>query len=280
MQIDSVTNSMQEANEFTRSAWNANAAYWDARMGEGNDFANLLIRPATERLLELKPGERVLDLACGNGLAARRMASMEVDVVACDFAERMIEHARARTTGAEKRRIEYRVLDATDEQQLRSLGSNSFDAVLCNMALFDIADIKPLGRTLPHLLRRNGRFVFSILHPCFNNPASAHTAELTDRDGALVTEYAMKVWGYMTALTAKQVAIPGQPEPQLVFHRSLQDLLRTFLRQGFVLDGLEERAFPSDQPQGKSQIGWNGNYSEIPPVLVGRMRIHSHAPTE
>ena len=59
-----------EANERTQRAWNANAAFWDERMGEGNDFVNVLIWPATLRLLEPQPGQRILDIACGNGLHA------------------------------------------------------------------------------------------------------------------------------------------------------------------------------------------------------------------
>jgi len=52
---------LKRANEVTRAAWNQNAAFWNERMGEGNDFVEVLIWPATEWLLELRPGERVLD---------------------------------------------------------------------------------------------------------------------------------------------------------------------------------------------------------------------------
>jgi hypothetical protein len=41
---------------------------------------------------------------------------------------------------------------------------------------------------------------------------------------------------------------------------------------GFVLDGFEERSFPPDHPQ-VSVLGWGGKFSEIPPVLIARMRL-------
>jgi 2-polyprenyl-3-methyl-5-hydroxy-6-metoxy-1,4-benzoquinol methylase len=278
-QATSQHGTLQQANEATRSAWNQNAAFWDERMGEGNDFVEVLIWPATERLLELRPGERVLDIACGNGLSSRRLAAMGAHVVAFDFSEEMIAYARERTTQYAER-IEYLVLDATDEAALLALGEGRFDAAICNMALFDMAEIKPLMRALARLLRPTqagprpgGRFVFSVLHPCFNSPHMAHVAEMEDREGDIVTVYAVKVFGYLSPTVAQAVAMRGQPKPQLVFHRPLQVLLGAGLDAGFVLDGLEERAFPPDHPAGKNPLGWGPNFSEIPPVLVARMRL-------
>jgi 2-polyprenyl-3-methyl-5-hydroxy-6-metoxy-1,4-benzoquinol methylase len=97
-----------QANAEVRHAWDQNAAFWDARMGEGNDFVELLSWPVTETLLALQPGERVLDVACGNGLTSRRMAASGAEVVAFDFSERMIAHARQRI-GAAAHRIQYAV---------------------------------------------------------------------------------------------------------------------------------------------------------------------------
>ena len=66
--------------------------------------------------------------------------------------------------------------------------------------------------------------------------------------------------------------IAGQPEPQLYFERPLSVLLGACFKAGFVLDALEEPAFPPDHPVGKNPLAWNGNYSEIPPVLMARLR--------
>jgi 2-polyprenyl-3-methyl-5-hydroxy-6-metoxy-1,4-benzoquinol methylase len=166
---------LHQANEQTRDAWNRNAAFWDERMGEGNDFVEVLIWPTSLRFLEPKAGQRILDIACGNGLYARRLAAMGAQVVAFDFSEALITLARQRTT-EHSDKIDYLVLDATDEAGLLKLGAERFDSAICHMALFDIADIKPLLRVLPRLLRAGGRFVFSIVHPCFNNPHTVHVA--------------------------------------------------------------------------------------------------------
>lgn len=257
---------LRQANEETRQAWNENAAFWDERMGEGNDFVEVLLWPATERLLALEGGERVLDIACGNGLTSRRLAALGARVLAFDIADEMIAHARRRPAEG----IEYRTLDATDENALLALGR--FDAALCNMALFDMAGIAPLARALPRILRPEGRFVFSVIHPCFNNPGMVFLHEQEEQGNEIVTTHSVKIPRYLGTDVAWGHALRGQPAAQPLFHRPLHALLRPFFEQGFVLDALEEPAFPPDHPPGDT-LAWDGRYCEIPPVLIARLRL-------
>src|SRR5262249_33884761 len=94
----------------SRDIWDQNARWWDARMAEGNDWHRDLIAPAVETLLGVRSGERVLDLACGNGQFARRLASMDAWVVACDSSAAFLACARERSDEHSKR-IEYRLMD-------------------------------------------------------------------------------------------------------------------------------------------------------------------------
>ena len=110
------------------------------------------------------------------------------------------------------------------------------------------------------------------MHPCFNNPHTKLVAESEDRSGEMITEYSIKVDHYLTPSVDYAVALREQPKPQLVFHRPLQILLEPGFNAGFVLDAFEERSFPPDHPHGKIELSWGANFSEIPPVLVARMR--------
>ena len=136
-----------------------------------------------------------------------------------------------------------------------------------------MAEIDPLMRALGRLLQPGGRFVFSITHPCFNHGRMAQMAEQQDREGTIVTTYAVKISGYMTPSVTHGVAMRNQPRPQLYFDRPLQATLGAGFAAGFVLDGLEERAFPPDHPKGAYPLSWGANFSEIPPVMVGRFRL-------
>src|SRR5262249_199350 len=171
-----VSGDFPELNEAVREIWDRNADFWNERMGEGNEFHRVLIGPAQERLLNLRPGESVLDIGCGNGQFTRRMAQLGAHVLAFDVSPRMIENARAQT--AEKGcRIDYRAADAADGAALAALGRNGFDAAVCTMAMMDMASIEPMMSALGALLKSAGRFVFSILHPCFNSAGVKLIAE-------------------------------------------------------------------------------------------------------
>jgi SAM-dependent methyltransferase len=248
--------------------WSDNAAFWDAQMGNsGNEFHLRLIRPAVERLLGEVDGCRVLDIACGNGIFARRLSELGAQVMATDVSEPMLEHARRRGAG-DSASIEYRCCDATDPEALLALGM-AFDAVVCNMALMDIPEITPLASALPRLLAAGGRFVFSVTHPCFNRLGTRFVSESEHDGGNLVSRRGMLVTHYLTPVTGEGVAIDGQPVNHLYFDRPLSLLLGPFFAAGLAMDALEEPAFPASE--AGDRLDWKG-LPEIPPVLVARLR--------
>jgi SAM-dependent methyltransferase len=254
----------------SRAIWNRNAAHWDEYMGPGgNKFHQMLVAPAAERLLQVRAGEMVLEIACGAGLFARRLAELGARVLATDFSEVFIERARFRCREYADQ-IDLRVLDATDAAGLRALGENRFDAVVSNMALMDIADLGPLASSLPHLLKPAGRFVFTTAHPSFFHAGASKIAEEQDSGGVTQVTYSVRVTRYLGLGVDKGLGIPGQQVAQYCFDRPLHRLLGPFLAAGLVLDGLEEPAFDESVPN-RQQTRWGGSYQEIPPVLAARL---------
>jgi 2-polyprenyl-3-methyl-5-hydroxy-6-metoxy-1,4-benzoquinol methylase len=251
-----------------RDIWDAKAAFWDDHMGEGNQFQLELIGPAVERLLALRPGERVLDVGCGNGVSSRRLARLGARVVAIDTSTRFLELARSRSQDLSDH-IEYRLVDATDEEELLALGKGHFDALVCNMVLMDMPVIEPLVRAGRRLLAPGGRFVFAVQHPAFNSNAVRFCAETETRgDGVEITRHAVKLSDYLVVPAGKGTGMPGEPESHWYFHRPLHELCGAFFQAGFVLDGLEE---PALEPRDANprELSWS-NMPGIPPVLVAR----------
>jgi ubiquinone/menaquinone biosynthesis C-methylase UbiE len=251
-----------------RRVWDANAGWWDDRIGDGNEFQTWLIEPATERLLAPAPGDTVLDVACGAGRMARRIAASGARVVAFDASAAFVARARERTPADAG--IEYHVADAASPDALLALGANRFDKAVCTMALMDMPEIEPLFATLPRLLVPGGTFVFSILHPCYLSAPGARVAEIEDdQTGRGVLRSAVKVWSYLTPSARRTEGISGQPEPHWCFHRPLSTLFGVGFAAGFAIEGLEEPRLP-DPPPG-SGLSWR-DAPDIPPILAVRMR--------
>lgn len=262
----------EEYNGLTAAVWDRIAEWWDDKIGDGNSFQDVLIEPTTERMLELRPGDQVLDIACGAGRFARRMAAIGATVTAFDHSAAFIQRARQRTT-EHADRVDYRVLDAAEPDALLSLGEGRFDAAVCTMALMDMASIEPLVSTLPRLLKPDGRFVFSVVHPVFNSGTARKMAEEQYRDGKLVTTFGVVVTDYATPFAHEGIGIVGQPEPQHYFHRPIGMLFNTCFRHGWALDWMEEPVFPKEIEGGNMHLSWRGDFGSIPPVMVARMRL-------
>ena len=261
-----------ELADENRRIWNANARWWDDRIGDGNKFQERLIEPGTERLLRVSADDVILDVGCGAGRFARRIASLGARVVAFDTSPVFIERARERTPG--DARIEYHVLDAASPADMRSLEDIRFTKAVCTMALMDMPEIAPLFRALARQLPIDGTLVFSVAHPCFHSAAVERFAEVYEEEsGRSAFRTGVKVMAYASGSVRKIEGIAGQPEPQFFFHRPLATLLRAGFEAGFVLDGLEEPIF---QETGVATAGvrWT-DMPDVPPVLIARVRLLS-----
>lgn len=261
-------------HEQAKKAWNANAKLWDDKMGtEGNDFFKQLQYPFILQYLGISETSgdqnlKILDVSCGNGLLSRKLADLGVQVVGIDFSSELIRLARS-YPGKNNNPI-YAVADVTEKEQLKTWMDNSFDAVVCNMALFDISDIEPLISVLHMILKPSGKFIFSLLHPSFNNSSTVKMLEEYD-DGELKHRYSLKIDKYLSIYAQKGVALRGQEVSQVYFNRPLQYYLKLCFDHGFVMDRFDEPRLV--RSEGGSALSWGSNFAEIPPVLIVRMTL-------
>jgi SAM-dependent methyltransferase len=142
-------------------AWAAHLAYVDARGQHVSD-----------RMLELtlpRPGERVLELACGTGgpgLDAARLVHPGGDVVISDFAAEMTEVAAGRARAAGLANVSARVIDLEHIDE----PDGSFDVVLCREGLMLVPDPERGAREIRRVLRPGGRLSISVWGPRERNP--------------------------------------------------------------------------------------------------------------
>ena len=112
-------------------------------------------------LLPAVTGERVLDIACGQGRMSRYLARLGADVVGVDVSVAMLGKARAIGPG----KISYICADVTGHPAWWD--GRPFDGCTCDLALMDIDDLAGTLSTVMTVLRPGGWFAASIVHPCF-----------------------------------------------------------------------------------------------------------------
>jgi ubiquinone/menaquinone biosynthesis C-methylase UbiE len=139
---------------------------------EHADYVDARSRQMTERLLELsapRPGERVLELACGpggTGLAAAELVAPDGHVVLSDIAAEMTAIASQRAAALRLNNVTTRVLDL---EQIDA-PDGSYDVVLCREGLMLVPDPARAAREIRRVLRPGGRLALAVWGPRERNP--------------------------------------------------------------------------------------------------------------
>src|SRR6478672_11287685 len=147
-----------------RTDWGSVAGWYDQLVGEaGSESHREVVLPGAGRLIAPKPGESLIDIACGQGVVCRMLQERGMEVTGVDAAAELIDAARQRGPAD----IKYLVGDA---RQLPALPAESFATAACILAIQNIHPIQPVFAAVQKLLRPGGRFVLVMMHPAFRGP--------------------------------------------------------------------------------------------------------------
>ena len=201
-------------SETNRQTWSASGYAENARFV--SDLGEPLIA-----LLDPRPGERVLDLGCGDGALTVKLAESGASVVGVDASPEFVQACRARGLDA-------RLMDAR-ELPFRA----EFDAVFSNAVLHWIPEIDPVLDGVRRALRPAGRFVGEL--GGHGNVAAICTAlrAVLERHGA---------------------------EPRMPWYYPTTDDFRAKLElHGFSVSRIELIPRPTPLPTG--MLGWLGTFA-------------------
>lgn len=137
---------------------------WDKAAGDYEAGWRAQLEPAQSLMLEmaaLRPGERVLDVACGTGLVSLPVLDAVGEtgaVVGTDISAEMVEHARRLAAARGYRNATFERFDA----ESMNLEGEPFDAALCGLGLMYVPDpVKALAEML-RLLEPGGRAAAAV----------------------------------------------------------------------------------------------------------------------
>jgi SAM-dependent methyltransferase len=148
--------------------WSSVAPDW----GQLTERVDEQLGPASDWMLtavQLKPGERVLELAGGPGtvsLLASGAVGPEGHVIYSDFAAPMIDAGRRRLAQEGATNVEARVMDA----EAIELPDGAVDVVLCRMGYMLMADPAAALRETRRVLAPGGRLALAVWSDAASNP--------------------------------------------------------------------------------------------------------------
>lgn len=247
------------------TAWEAQATWYDRHQGgTGDDFYQQAILPAVWRRLNVKPGQRVLDIGCGQGVVGRHLAEQQVASVGIDASPSLIDAASRRAGPLEQ----YRVGDVT--ALAGAVARERFDGATAVLAVQDMEPLLPVFTGVAAALQPGARFVIVLTHPCFRIPK--HSGWGFDDDTGV--QY-RRIETYLSAQRLPIITHPGRPDDgsrTWSFHRPISAYLNTLGASGFGVIACDELCSHRRGSQGRKSAAEDTAAREIPLflVLVGR----------
>jgi SAM-dependent methyltransferase len=236
----------------TEDPWERHATWWRETFTNGADLEyELQILPLASSQLE--GAARVLDLGCGEGHLARRLArgTREREIVVG------LEPSAAQLAGA--------VEQAGGPRYVRGVGERlpfrdgSFDGVVCCLVIEHSSDPDALLAEAVRVLAVGGRFLLLVNHPLFQGTGSGLV------DDQIMGERYWRVGPYLSEDVVYEEVDPGV---RLRFaHRPLSRYVNPVTALGCVLTRLEEPEPPLAFLEGSIDLELE---SAIPRLLLLR----------
>ena len=240
------------------SSWGGVADWYDNHLETDKDsYQEKVIAPNLLRLLDIKKGMRVLDLACGQGFFSRKIADKGAVVTGADIGKELIAVAQKRSPKI--------TFHTTPAHKLGFAQGETFDVVIIILAIQNIENMGEVFKEAWRVLRKGGRMILVMNHPVFRIPRrSSWGFSSADK-----RQY-RRVDGYLSQNTVPIVMHPGQAksESTVSYHRSLQDYFKSLNKSGFAVSRLEEWISHKKSQNGPRQQAEDEARKEIPLFLM------------
>lgn len=250
-----------------KTSWGGVADWYDKVVNDDDSYQARVVLPNVLRLMAPKKGDRILDLACGQGYFSHALAAEGARVTGVDIAPELIAIAKQHASHTE----EFLVSSADN---LSALPAASFDAAVCVLAIQNIERMAEAFRQVSHVLRPGGKFVIVMNHPAFRIPGASSWGF----DDKAEVQY-RRVDGYMSESRAQIDMKPGAQAQTKVgkekaasevtysFHRPFQAYFKSLSNAGFSVQRLEEWMSHKESEKGPRKAAEDRARREFPMFL-------------
>ena len=217
-------------------SWNAMGDEW-LTLAQTGESRIKFIMPWMLRYMGDVQGLHILDLGCGEGGYARKLAAAGALVTAVDCSEVALNYAQKEANRQGLEILHHR----RNSNDLFGVEDACFDVVLCSMMLMDCEDMDGTLREVARVLKPGGRLFVSMLHPCFNGNYERGIGRQGQGDTREVV-----VKNYFEPCEW-EAPLPNGRISVIWRHRTLSEYVKAFIAAGLtVVDMNEPQATPEE----------------------------------
>lgn len=250
------------------TSWDKQAEWYDNLLSQNpNSYQERVIKPNLLRLMNIKSGEKVLDLACGNGFFSFAFAKAGAEVIGIDIAPKLIKIAQEKYSKYPN--LKFHVGSASALPTSAIAKDGSFDQIACVMAIQNIDNVKGLLAEAKRVLKPGGKLHIVMSHPAFrvlkysswgwgeNKPSNFTLPLRNSASGAsnvkllgkiqyrridkYLSESKVQIQMHPSVRRSSQAkATRDSDDITITFHRPLQYYFKLFKNTGFAVANLEE----------------------------------------
>jgi len=239
------------------TSWGSVANWYDGVVNDNDSYQINVILPNVLRLLAPKKGDRILDLACGQGFFSHALSTSGARVTGVDVSTELINLAKKHAGHNE----EFHIASVDD---MSKFDNNQFDAAVSILAIQNIEKIGNVFKEVSRLLKKEGKFFIVLNHPAFRVPGKSSW----EIDQKTNTQY-RRVDEYMSESRKDMDMHPGNKnntnrEITISFHRPLQVYSKSLANAGFAILRIEEWMSHKESEKGPRKAIEDKARREIP----------------
>jgi ubiquinone/menaquinone biosynthesis C-methylase UbiE len=238
------------------TSWENVAEWYDKLLNGEGTYQKELILPNLLRLMDVRRGDAVLDLACGPGFFTREFAARGAIVTGVDASKALI--------GIAQKNVPSALFHVAAGDALPFIKNASVDKAAIVLALQNMENVGAVVRECARVLKKDGKVYIVLNHPAFRVPkASAWGWDEREK-----VQY-RRVDRYLSELKVPIQMHPGDKPGQYTtsFHRPLQYYFKALNKAGFAVSLIEEWNSHKKSQDGPRAIAEDLARKEIPLFL-------------